>query len=69
MQSFYNALDDNGVLVMQLGEAPEVTDPDETYSRHKNRVSVMKLLEQVGFAGIHTYEEVSCYFCSTLPRM
>jgi len=59
MQSFYNALGPRGVLVMQLGESPDFTDPDETYSKHKNRVSVMKLLEKTGFESVHTYEEVS----------
>ena len=45
--------------MMQLGESPNLEDPDESYSKHKNRVAVMKLLEKVGFESIHTYEEVS----------
>lgn len=59
MQSFYNSLGSNGILIMQLGESPNVWDPDETYSKHKNRVAVMELLETVGFKSVHAYEEVS----------
>lgn len=59
LQSFYDALGPSGVLVMQLGQSPNVRDPDETYSKHKNRAAVLRLLESVGFRSIHTYEEVS----------
>jgi hypothetical protein len=59
MQSLYNSLGSNGILIMQLGESPNVWDPDETYSKHKNRVAVMNLLEKVGFRSVHAYEEVS----------
>lgn len=58
MKSFYNALGPRGIIVMQLGESPNLLDPAETYSRHKNRVAVRNLLEKVGFESIHTYEEV-----------
>lgn len=59
MKAFYDSLGESGVLVMQLGESPRSWDPDETYSRHKNRVAVMNLLDEVGFESIHVYEEVS----------
>ena len=58
MQSFYNSLSDDGILVMQLGESADLDDPDETYSKYKNRVAAVKLLEHVGFESIHAYEEV-----------
>lgn len=59
MQAFYNSLSDDGILVMQLGEAPQFDSPDETYSKYKNRAATTKLLEDLGFESIHTYEEVS----------
>jgi hypothetical protein len=65
MQSFYDSLSDDGILVMQLGESAVLEDPDETYSKYKNRVAVVKLLERVGFESIHAYEEVrdQCWTC------
>jgi spermidine synthase len=62
MKSFYDSLSKSGVLVMQLGQSPNVRDPDETQSKHKNRSKVMRLLEDVGFKSIHTYEEGHCGF-------
>jgi hypothetical protein len=59
MQSFYNSLSDDGVLVMQLGESPDSGDPDEMMSGDKNRVAALNLLETVGFESIHAYTEVS----------
>ena len=58
MRAFYNALSEDGIIVMQLGEAPEVWHPDETHSKFKNRAAAIRLLEEVGFESIHAYEEV-----------
>lgn len=63
MQTFYNSLSYDGVLVMQLGEAPEWFLPDETHSKFKNRAVTTNLLERVGFESIHAYEEVSDLAC------
>lgn len=59
MQSFFNSLSDDGVLVTQLGESPDTWDPDEMKSGDMNRVAALNLLETVGFESIHAYEEVS----------
>lgn len=59
MRAFFNSLSNEGILVMQLGEAPEFGSPDETHSRYKNRAKTTTLLEDLGFERIHTYEEVS----------
>lgn len=59
MRAFFNSLSDDGILVMQLGEAPESRSPDETYSKFKNRATTTKLLANLGFESIHAYEEVS----------
>jgi spermidine synthase len=61
IESFYNALSKNGILVMQLGESSDIWKPDETYSKHKNRVATTKLLEKVGFESVHAYEEVRSF--------
>jgi hypothetical protein len=65
MKTFYNSLSDDGILVMQLGKAPEWDDPDESHSKYKNRAATTSLLERVGFKSIHVYEEVSA-FCLSL---
>ena len=59
VRALYNSLSDDGILVMQLGEAPTSFSPDETHSTFKNRATLMRFLENVGFQSIHTYEEVS----------
>jgi hypothetical protein len=66
MKAFYNSLSKDGILVMQLGEAPEWFNPDETHSKFKNRAATSNLLERVGFESIHAYEEVS-YSCRSFP--
>jgi hypothetical protein len=65
MRAFYNSLSDDGILVMQLGEAPKSYSPDETYSRFNNRARTTRFLEKLGFESIHTYDEVS-YFSFVL---
>lgn len=59
MRAFYNSLSEDGILVMQLGEAPKFTSPDETYSKFRNRAKTLTFLENLGFESIHEYEEVS----------
>jgi hypothetical protein len=61
MRAFFNSLSDDGILVMQLGEAPTPGSPDETYSKFKNRATTTKLLASLGFESIHAYEEVSAW--------
>ena len=58
MRAFFNSLSDDGILVMQLGEAPTLNSPDETHSKFKNRERTTRLLEKLGFQSIHAYEEV-----------
>lgn len=59
MEAFYNSLSSDGVLVMQLGESPELHYSDETRNKFKNRAEMERLLEEVGFESVHVYEEVS----------
>eukprot|EP00571_Detonula_confervacea_P016753 CAMPEP_0172296894 /NCGR_PEP_ID=MMETSP1058-20130122/87_1 /TAXON_ID=83371 /ORGANISM="Detonula confervacea, Strain CCMP 353" /LENGTH=754 /DNA_ID=CAMNT_0013005969 /DNA_START=112 /DNA_END=2376 /DNA_ORIENTATION=- len=62
IQSLYNALTMNGILVVQVGEVPEENSPADETGAFKNR-SVMKgKLEGVGFKSIHVYEEAHSGF-------
>lgn len=60
MSSIFNSLAEDGILIIQLGEAAIQSDPDETFSMFKNRAATTALLERVGFQSIQVYEEVSC---------
>lgn len=57
LTSIYNALTDDGILVMQLGPGPDVADPEELSSTNKNRVKVFNLIENLQFEAIQVYEE------------
>jgi hypothetical protein len=58
MMAFYNAMPSDGIMIMQLGETPQLFAADETRSKFKNRAATEKLLEEVGFESVHAYEEV-----------
>lgn len=71
MRAFFDSLSNDGILVMQLGEAPSYGAPDETYSKFKNRATTTKLLANLGFESIHAYEEVSnkgIIYCSSIAQ-
>lgn len=68
MQSFYDSLSDNGILVMQLGESAENDAPSELNSMGKNRAKTTDLLTKVGFQSIHAYEEVSDRIVDSLQQ-
>lgn len=68
MRAFFNSLSDDGILVMQLGEAPSYDAPDETVSKFLNRAATTTLLATLGFESIHAYEEVSPWHNSLLPK-
>ena len=59
LTSLYNALTPDGIMVMQLGPAPEPGDPDEHLSNNKNRPKVFALMQSLGFETVQVYEEVS----------
>jgi hypothetical protein len=61
MQSLYDSLSANGILVMQLGESATLASPDEMNTGAKNRAKTTDLLTRVGFESIHAYEEVSWF--------
>jgi len=68
LKSVFRSLSDDGIMVMQLGPAPEALDPAEEYSENANRVLVFETLERFGFASMQVYQEVSTHF-SFVPKI
>lgn len=62
MTAIYNALNDDGILAMQLGQAPDSNNPAEESSIDKNRATVIRLMDGVGFQSFHVYEEFHSLF-------
>jgi len=64
IKTLYNALSEDGIIVMQLGDSPTITDPPEEFSKNSKRNFVMNVLGEVGFDHVHVYEEGHCKFRS-----
>ena len=64
IKTLYNALSEDGIIVMQLGDSPTVKDPPEEFSKNSKRNFVMNVLGEVGFDHVHVYEEGHCKFRS-----
>lgn len=62
MVSVFNALNDDGIIAMQLGEAPSSDDPAENFSVSKNRYTIVRNMERIGFQSFHPYEEFHSNF-------
>lgn len=62
MQVLFDALNDDGVLIIQLGQSPDVSDPDEFISIKKQRSKVIAKIAALGFQSMHVYEESHCGF-------
>lgn len=58
MQSLPKALSDDGILIAQVGQAPDFRSSAEDFSINKNRVKFFESLVNVGFEHIRDYEEV-----------
>jgi len=68
--SLYNALTDDGVLIMQLGIANYLLDPPNELTEAKNKANIVNKLSQViGFQSVHEYEESHCGFLDTWTFM
>jgi len=61
LDSLYEALTDDGVFVLQLGESPGGSDVAEELNE-KNRHQIMSMVEDAGFQSMHIYEESHCGF-------
>mmetsp|Transcript_28983 Transcript_28983/g.33696 ORF Transcript_28983/g.33696 Transcript_28983/m.33696 type:complete len:745 (+) Transcript_28983:66-2300(+) len=62
VQALYNALNDDGIIVLQLGSTPEPTDTADEDSKFKRRAILIEMLETVGFQSVHLYSESHCEF-------
>ena len=59
LKAIYNSLNDDGIIIMQLGMSPKFHDPPEQYSMQNKRDFLTKNILKVGFHSIHVYQEVS----------
>mmetsp|Transcript_24003 Transcript_24003/g.47680 ORF Transcript_24003/g.47680 Transcript_24003/m.47680 type:complete len:728 (+) Transcript_24003:116-2299(+) len=60
--SLYDALTEDGILVVQVGEASEIDDAADENGDFENRSTMIKMLDAIGFKSIHIYEESHCQF-------
>jgi thermospermine synthase len=57
IQSLHDALTDDGILVVQVGQSPTVKWPADEMGAFAKRSEMMKKLDEIGFESIHIYEE------------
>eukprot|EP00591_Stephanopyxis_turris_P010009 CAMPEP_0195509728 /NCGR_PEP_ID=MMETSP0794_2-20130614/2585_1 /TAXON_ID=515487 /ORGANISM="Stephanopyxis turris, Strain CCMP 815" /LENGTH=880 /DNA_ID=CAMNT_0040637019 /DNA_START=160 /DNA_END=2802 /DNA_ORIENTATION=+ len=57
-----NALTDDGVMILQLGISPELSDPPDITTKSKNRAKITHGLKRIGFESMHSYDEAHCNF-------
>jgi spermidine synthase len=63
--SLFNALTDDGILIMQLGIAQHLHDLPFEFTGDKTKINfVIELSEQYGFESLHAYEESNYGFLS-----
>ncbi len=62
VESLYDALSDDGVMVFQLGGAPYGSDPPDEHTWSARRKDLIKLLEDVGFVDLRIYQDANCGF-------
>lgn len=62
VETLYNSLTDDGVIVLQLGEAPGEEDPGEEFTKSSRRRTLIYLLEEVGFETMHFFDDGNCGF-------
>jgi hypothetical protein len=60
--SLYKALGPDGILISQVGEAPEMGDPSDTHSRDNNRNTFVETLVKLGIDSTFEYTEAHCGF-------
>jgi hypothetical protein len=58
----YNALGPDGILISQVGEAPDMSSPSEEHSVGKHRHVFIETMVDLGFEGILDYSESHCGF-------
>ena len=61
LRSLYDALSEDGVLVVQIGKSPANGEPAGTMGPGRYRTSLIGQLERLGFKSMHIYHEVRVY--------
>lgn len=64
LKTLYNSLSVNGVIVLQLGEATDYSEPAAQFTKASRREQLINLLVDVGFEAMHLYEDGNCGFNS-----
>lgn len=62
LTSLRDALNDDGLITMQLGEAPALDSPSDELSVDKNRAIIIGLMEEHDFESFHIYEDAHSGF-------
>ena len=62
VETLYNSLSDDGVIIFQLGEAPEYSSPAAQLTSASMRENFIHLLVEIGFESLHIYEDGNCGF-------
>ena len=62
VETLYNSLTDNGLIVLQLGKASSYLDSAEQFSKSSRRSFLINLLEEVGFQTMHFFGDSNCGF-------
>lgn len=60
--SVYDALTQEGILVVQLGQSPEYKHYSEESGKYKNRANLFKTIESVGFKTMSIYHDTHSDF-------
>lgn len=63
--SLYNALSEDGILVVQVGESPSLNDAAEEITMYKNRAIMIKQLSELGCESITIYGQAHGGYTST----
>jgi hypothetical protein len=62
VETLFNALTEDGVIVLQLGESPYHDSPASQFTKSKRREDLIDILVEVGFESLHLYEDGNCGF-------
>ena len=62
ISSLYNALNHNGIITFQLGEAPDISNHHDSMNENSRRSILTEKLEDAGFESFHLYEDGNCGF-------
>ena len=62
VETLYNSLSENGVIIFQLGEAPDHASPAAQFTNDSRRENFIHLLVEIGFEALHLYEDGNCGF-------